>query len=260
MRTNLVKNITAGVGATVLALGVGLTAAVPAQADVGTPVGPVGGSDDGSVTDGDLPTGNLPGVPEPGSPRDVWVEWAAAERAEAEATDWEADAATRGCELQEVSISDEVDVAYNRVMGAPDDLATHRVEMVEDCDDPAGTDGLTLESGGISTMAIGSGTQCSSTSGPGTMCVSKSSGRIYGSWKYRGSGNVSGFIRIYQISTSASGCYRGSTWLTGGSSTWSSGMTRSISKTRTTYSGYSAHIWKKVWHGHTDWGSACSKL
>ncbi|GAA4731572.1 hypothetical protein GCM10023216_24560 [Isoptericola chiayiensis] len=260
MRTNLVRNLVAGLGASALALGVGLVAVPAAQADVGTPVGPVGGSDGGTVTDGE-PAGNLPGVPEPGSAERVWVEWAAAERAEAEATDWEADAAARGCELQEVTITDEMDVAYNRAMGAPDDLATHRVEMVESCDGPDASGGMSLETDrGATTTAIGSGSDCDSTSGPGTICVYKSSGRIYGSWKYRGSGSASGFLRIYQIPTSSSGCYRGTTWLTGPSRTWSSGMTRSISKTRTSYSGYSAHIWKSVWHGHTDWGSTCSKL
>ncbi|MCK0118446.1 hypothetical protein BCE75_101238 [Isoptericola sp. CG 20/1183] len=211
---------------------------------------------------------NLPGVPEPGSPDHVWESWAAEERAQAEATDWDADAATRGCELQEVEISDEVDVDYNRAMGAPDDLATHRVDLVEDCSSPEaerlmGTaeDGAAdAPAGDVRTLALSSGTSCSSTHGPGTACVYKSSGRIYASWKYRGSGSVSGFLRIYQISSSASGCYRGSTWLTGPSSTWSSGMTRSISKTKTTSTGYSGHIWKKVTFGHTDWGSACSRL
>ncbi|WP_402469581.1 hypothetical protein [Isoptericola aurantiacus] len=241
MRTNLVRTVTAGVGACAVALSLAL-AAVPASA-------------------ASAPQ-NLPGVPEAGSPRAVWEAWAADERAEAEATDWEADSAARGCELDEVSISDEVDVSYNRAMGAPDDLATHRVDMVESCDGPAATGGTTLRTGEgtVSTLAIGSGSDCDSTSGPGTVCIYKSSGRIYASWKYRGSGSVSGFLRIYRIPTSASGCYRGDTWLTGPERTWSSGMTRSISKTRTSYSGYSAHIWKKVWIGHTDWGSTCSKL
>lgn len=207
---------------------------------------------------------NLPGVPEPGSSADVWESWAAEERAEAEATDWDADAATRGCELQEVEISDEVDVDYNRAMGAPDDLSTHRVDLVEDCSSAkaerlmsSAEDGAT---GDVSTTALSRGTSCSSTHGPGTACVYKSGGRVYASWKYRGSGSVKGFLRIYRISASSSSCYRGSTWLTGPSSTWSSGMTRSISKSKTTTTGYSGHIWKKVAFGHTDWGSACSRL
>lgn len=206
---------------------------------------------------------NLPGVPDPGSPADVWEAWAADERAEAEATDWDADAATRGCTVEEVQISDEVDVDYNRAMGAPDDLATHRVDLVEDCSSPTAERLLAAErkaSTDVSTLALSSGTSCRSTHGPGTACVYKSSGRIYASWKYRGSGSVTGFLRIYQIPASSSSCYRGSTWLTGPSRSWSSGMTRSISKTKTTTTGYSAHIWKKVAVGHTDWGSACSKL
>ncbi|WP_277212082.1 hypothetical protein [Isoptericola croceus] len=207
---------------------------------------------------------NLPGVPEPGSPADEWESWAADERAEAEATDWAADAATRGCELQEVEITDEVDVDYNRAMGAPDDLATHRVDLVEDCSTPKAERLMsTLDTAAVTdatTMSLSTGTSCSSTKGPGTACVYLSGGRIYASWKYNGSGSVSGFLRVYQIPASSSSCYRGSTWLTGPSATWSSGMTRSISKTKTTTTGYSAHIWKKVAVGHTDWGSACSRL
>ncbi|GAA1981955.1 hypothetical protein GCM10009718_18800 [Isoptericola halotolerans] len=206
---------------------------------------------------------NLPGVPAPGSPSSVWESWAADERAEAEATDWEADAATRGCTLEDVQISDEVDVDYNRAMGAPDDLATYRVDLVEDCSSAEAERLMAPQqkaSTDVSTLALSSGTTCRSTSGPGTACVYLSSGRVYASWKYSGSGSVSGFLRVYQIPASSSSCYRGTTWLTGPSATWSSGTTRSISKSKTTTTGYSAHIWKKVAIGHTDWGSVCARL
>jgi hypothetical protein len=230
----------------------GLAVAALAAAAAVTALAPAGAASD-----------NLPGVPAPGSPDAVWQEWADAERAQAEKTDWEADARTRGCTLVEATVVDEVDAAYNAAMGAPADLTTHRVDMVEECPEAAAG---TLPSGGltssdrVATTAIASGRQCATTHGPGTVCVSSSGGRIYGSWKYTGSGSVTGFLRIYQIPTSSDDCYRGSTWLTGPSSTWSNGVTRSISKTRTTYSGYSTHIWKKVAIGHTDWGRACSKL
>ncbi|PFG44831.1 hypothetical protein ATJ88_3568 [Isoptericola jiangsuensis] len=244
MRRNLGQRLAAGLA----------VAALAAAAAVGT-VAPAGAAAD-----------NLPGVPAPGSSDATWQEWAQQERAEAEATDWAADARTRGCTLVEATVVDEVDPAYNAAMGAPADLVTHRVDMVEDCPEtPAGTLAGTLDGGltrsdRVATTAIGSGTQCATTHGPGTICVYSSSGRIYGSWRYSGDGSVSGFLRIYRIPTSSDDCYRGDTWLTGPSVTWSSGMTRSISKTRTTYSGYSAHIWKKVTIGHTDWGRACAKL
>ncbi|MFI2295166.1 hypothetical protein [Isoptericola sp. NPDC019571] len=240
------KNIAAGLGAAVLALGVALTAAAPSQA---------------ATTEE-----NLPGVPAPDSPASEWETWAAQERADAEATDWKADSEARGCTLQDVTITDEVDRDYNLAMGAPADLATHRVDLLEDCGDAATAvaDGATTATrsatSGASTLALPSGNRCASTSGPGTMCLSKSSGRIYASWQYRGSGSVTGFLRIYQVSSGASGCPTGTTWLTGASSTWSNGDTRTISKTRTSAGGYSAHIWKKVTIGHTDWGGVCSVL
>ncbi|MFC7878828.1 hypothetical protein [Isoptericola sp. NPDC057391] len=240
------KTIAAGLGVAVLALGVSLTAVGPSQA----------------ATTAE----NLPGVPAPGSPASEWEAWAAQERAAAESTDWEADSAARGCTLDDVTISVEVDRDYNLAMGAPADLATHRVDLLEDCDDAAtavddvATAASRSTTSGASTMALPSGDRCASTSGPGTMCLSKSSGRIYASWKYRGSGSVTGFLRIYRVSSGASGCPTGTTWLTGPSSRWDSGDTRTISKTRTSAGGYSAHMWKKVTIGHTDWGGVCSVL
>ncbi|MFI2105389.1 hypothetical protein ACH436_19005 [Isoptericola sp. NPDC019693] len=239
------KTIATGLGTAALALGVVLAATAPSQA----------------ATDPE----NLPGVPAPGSPASEWEAWAAQERAAAEATDWKADSAARGCTLEDVTISEEVDRDYNLAMGAPADLSTHRVDLLEDCNDATtvAEDGATASrtaTAGASTLALPSGNRCASTSGPGTMCLSKSSGRVYASWQYRGSGSVSGFLRVYRVSSGASGCPTGTTWLTGAGSTWSSGDTRTISKTRTTAGGYSAHIWKKVTIGHTDWGGVCSVL
>ncbi|WP_418275305.1 hypothetical protein ACNHYB_10575 [Isoptericola jiangsuensis] len=248
MRKNLVRKVAAGIGAAALTATFSVAAMTPAAAQ-GT---------EASTDQGDLPA--------PGSSDARWEAWAAEDRATIEATDWAAASAGRGCELVELEIVTEVDAAYNASVGAPADLATARADMVEDCDNPtaeslakkAGANGLLATD--VSTTAIGSGSTCATTHGPGTICISKSSGIVYNSWRYDGSGSVSGFLRIYKIPTSSSSCYRGSTWLTGSDMTWSSGMTRSIGKTRAGYSGYSAHIWKKVTIGHTDWGRACAKL
>lgn len=236
------KHVGAALGVVALALGSALAATVPSQAATAPE--------------------NLPGVPAPGSPAEAWEEWAAQERAAAEATDWEADSAARGCTLEEVTVADEVDRDYNLAMGAPADLVTHRVDLLEDCDDAAVADTMATRAttSDAAAQALPSGDRCASTSGPGTMCLSKSGGRIYASWKYRGSGSVSGFLRIYRVSSGASGCPTGTTWLTGPDSTWRSGDTRTISKARTSAGGYSAHVWKKVTLGHTDWGGVCSVL
>ncbi|MFD6177018.1 MULTISPECIES: hypothetical protein [unclassified Isoptericola] len=242
------RTVAAGLGATVLALGLALGAATSSQA----------------ATDDTAPAENLPGVPAPGSPAAEWEAWAAQERADAEATDWKADAAARGCTLEEVTVSEEVDADYNLAMGAPADLKTHRVDLLEKCADPAVDDtaGTAARSttSDAATLSLPSGDRCASTSGPGTMCLQKSSGRIYASWLYRGSGSITGFMRIYRVSTGVSGCPTGTTWLTGASATWHNGDTRTISKTRTSAGGYSAHMWKKVLIGHTDLGGACASL
>ncbi|CAM3430963.1 hypothetical protein [Isoptericola cucumis] len=210
---------------------------------------------------------NLPGVPEAGSPAKAWEKWAAQERADAKATDWEADAAARGCELQDVTITSEVDREYNLAMGAPADLETHRVELAERCDGAASLAGEVGSADGdatrsATTLAAGlpSGSQCDTTEGPGVVCLWKDSGRIYSSWRYEGSGTVTGFLRIYRVSTGSSGCPTGSTWLTGADSSWSNGTTRTVSKTRTQAGGYATHVWKKVVIGHTNWGSTCASL
>ncbi|MGF0114964.1 hypothetical protein ACQFYA_01385 [Promicromonospora sp. Marseille-Q5078] len=245
---NVRTNVAAGLGATALALGLVLGAATGSQAVTA----------DASTSE-NVTGENVSGVPAPGSPASEWKAWSARERADAEATDWKADAAARGCVLKDVTISEEVDAAYNRAMGAPADLVTHRVDLLENCGDaPAAT--KAAGAAGATTLSLPSGNQCATTSGPGTMCLTTSSGRVYASWQYRGSGSVSGFMRVYRVSSGADGCPTGTTWLTGGSSTWDSGDTRTISKTRTTAGGYSAHIWKKVTLGHTDWGGACATL
>ncbi len=210
---------------------------------------------------------NLPGVPEPGSPAKVWEKWAAQERAEAKATDWAADATERGCELQDVTITSEVDREYNLAMGAPADLETHRVELAERCDGAASLAGEVGSADGdatrsATTLAAGlpSGSQCDTTEGPGVVCLWKTDGRVYSSWLYQGSGSVSGFLRVYRVAADAKGCPTGSTWLTGPESSWSTGTTRTVSKTRTQAGGYSAHVWKKAAIGHTNWGSTCASL
>lgn len=211
---------------------------------------------------------NLPGVPEPGSPAKVWEKWAAQERAEAKATDWAADATERGCELQDVTITSEVDREYNLAMGAPADLETHRVELAESCGAASGATkaggGATLRSATAaaesSSEALPAGSQCDTTDGPGVVCLWKTDGRVYSSWLYQGSGSVSGFLRVYRVAADAKGCPTGSTWLTGPESSWSTGTTRTVSKTRTQAGGYSAHVWKKAAIGHTNWGSTCASL
>jgi hypothetical protein len=249
MRKNLVQTLAAGIGATALAVTFSLAAVSPAAAD-----------DDAAPSEGSA------GTPAAGSSAAAWEDWAARDKAELEATDWAAASAGRGCELVELELVGVVDAERNATLGAPADLVTYRAEMVEDCENQAAED-VARQAGATglvgmeaSVTAIGTGTRCASTSGPGTICISKSSGLIYNSWRYDGSGSVNGFLRIYKIPTTSSSCYRGTTWLTGPNTTWSSGQTRSIGLTRAGYSGYSAHIWKKVVIGHTDWGRACSKL
>lgn len=238
----------------------GLVAAAGATATAGTPAAR-------GESSARYEAERLPGVPEAGSPDGVWQAWAAADRQKAASTDWAAAAAARGCVLTGVQIIDEVDVAYNRAMGAPADLVTTRVDTTEDCSGSLAMAAATKPTAqratttdGVSVLSVPGGTQCAGTNGPGTICIYKGGGLITTSWEYRGSGSVSGFLRIYQISTSSSGCPTGGTWHTGPSSTWSTGQTRSTSKTQTQNGGYSAHIWKQVLVGHSDWGSTCAVL
>jgi hypothetical protein len=249
MRKNLVQHLAAGIGAAALTVAFSVAVTSPAVAE-----------------DDPAPSADVAGVPEPGSSADVWEDWAAGDKAVLEGTDWAAASAGRGCELLELEINGVVDAERNAALGAPADLVTYRSDMVEDCDNlvaesAARESGATgLMSTDASVTAIGSGTKCATTHGPGTICISKSEGLIYNAWRYNGSGSVKGFLRIYKIPTTSASCYRGTTWLTGPNTSWTSGQTRSIGLTRAGYSGYSAHIWKKVAIGHTDWGRACSKL
>lgn len=206
------------------------------------------------------PSEDLSTMPDPDAPEPLWRVWAARDRVEAVTFDWSADSAARGCELIELEIVDEIDEGYNAAVGAPADLVTVRVDRVEECPDaPAGPQ---TRPGDLTPAAVPPGpSRCNTgTGGPGTICVSSSGGRITASWQYRGSGQVSGFLRIYQIPASSSGCPTGSTWLTSPSMTWNSGQTRSTSKAQSQSGAYSAHIWRATTIGHTNWGATCAVL
>ena len=136
-----------------------------------------------------------------------------------ESKDWAALAVAKGCTLEDVAIVDEVDPGYNLAMGAPRDLVTVRVDLAESC--PA----TTSPTGGISVMSVPAGPKCNSqTHGPGEICISKSGGRVYASWNYRGSGAVTGFIQIYQIPTNAIGCPTGTNWHKSGNLAWNANL------------------------------------
>lgn len=173
-----------------------------------------------------------------------------------ESKDWAALAVAKGCTLEDVAIVDEVDPGYNLTMGAPRDLVTVRVDLAESC--PA----TTSPTGGISVMSVPAGPKCNSqTHGPGEICISKSGGRVYASWNYRGSGAVTGFIQIYQIPTNAIGCPTGTNWHKSGNLAWNANTTNSTSKAQTQNGAYSAHIWKYNGAGsHSDWGQTCALL
>lgn len=201
-----------------------------------------------------------------------WESWASREESRAHGYDWAADSASRGCELTELSITTEVDPAHNADLGAPPDLATVRVDRVEQCDesvsaalhtDPAdagATDDSEVE-GGAGVASVPPGARCNAgTRGPGTICLTSSGGWITASWQNRGSASVTGFLRVYQIPSSAGHCPTGTTWLTSPTLTWTSGQTRSTSRAQTQNGAYSAHIWRQNLVGHSNWGGTCARL
>lgn len=200
-------------------------------------------------------------LPEPGSEDSQWQTWATDDRADAASHDWAADSAARGCELIEIEITEEVDALYNESLGAPADLATVRVDRLEECEQDATQQQEHTTAEAAPTAVPPGPSRCNSgTKGPGTICISSSGGWVNASWQYRGSGSVSGFLRVYQISTGATGCPTGTTWLTSPTMTWNSGQTRTTSKSRSQSGAYSAHIWRSTSIGSTTWGSTCARL
>lgn len=198
-------------------------------------------------------------VPAAHAPVAAWQAWAASDRARAQAHDWAADSAARGCTLIDIDFVTEVDPGYNAALGAPADLATIRVDRVEECEEaahagPAASDDLRAR-------AVPPGPQCNSgTQGPGTICLTSSGNWITASWQNRGAAAQTGFLRIYQIPTGASNCPTGTTWHTSATMTWSGGQTRSTSKTQTLSGAYSASIWRQNLLGHSNWGSTCAQF
>lgn len=177
---------------------------------------------------------------------------------EIEATDWAAVSAAEGCVLLDVTVHEVVDPEANAAMGAPADLAVPVVEREEDCSSRPGSLGsdLAFDNDARTTVAPGSG--CSTTSGPGTLCISRSGSYVTTSWRYTGSGTISAYLRLYKISSGASGCPTGTTLATSSTSTYTNGVRRSLSVYATSYGAYSSYVWRHVGLGHyTSWGAAC---
>lgn len=188
-----------------------------------------------------------------------WYDLAEDAAAEVEATDWAAVSAADGCELVDVEIAEVVDADLNAALGAPEDLAVPVVEREETCPTTLGSD-LQFDDG-IGTTAIPRGSDCSTTSGPGTLCISRSGSYVTSSFRYNGSGSISAFLRIYDISPSATGCPTGDTIATSSTSSYSSGTRRSLTVYAPSWDGYSTHVWRYVGLGHyTDWGAACAAM
>lgn len=199
-----------------------------------------------------------------------WESWTQAQEARAHAHDWVADSAARGCELTDLNITTEVDPAHNADLGAPADLATVRVDRTEQCEesvaaelhtDPAETTDHAATDSDAGVASVPPGARCNAgTRGPGTICLSSAGGWITASWQNRSSSSVTGFLRVYQIPSSAGHCPTGTTWLTSPTLTWASGQTRSTSRAQTQNGAYSAHIWRQNLVGHSNWGGTCAGL
>lgn len=249
-RLTTVLSAFAGAAALVLT---GALAAAPATADPGL-----------------VPSAD--GVPEAGSPAAEWYAWAQIQREEARSTDWAAEAASRGCSLVSVTITDTTMPEDAAAVGAPVDLLLPVVDRVENCQ-PAAPRSVSLRSGATSTtsgaaaaeaftaMSVAAGSDCNTTSGPGSICISRSGSSIVASFTYYGSNTIKGYIRIYDINAGASGCPSGTTLRTGAESTYTYGTSRSTSLVRLARDAYSTHFWRNVGLGHyTSWGSACGVL
>lgn len=194
-----------------------------------------------------------------------WYAMAEDAAAEVEAIDWAEVSSDDGCRLVDVDITEVVDEAANVAAGAPDDMAVPVVERVEVCDEV--TTARSVDSGAMSggeslAGALGTtvarGSDCSRTSGPGYVCISRSGSYVTTSWRYDGPGTVRAFLKLYRISSSASGCPTGSALATSSTSSYSDGTRRSLTVYAPGYSGYSSHVWKYVGLGvYSNWGSAC---
>lgn len=206
------------------------------------------------------PAENIDGVPTAEASDAQWYAWSEQVRAQARATDWAADAAARGCTLVRVTITDVTMPQVSAAAGAPEDLLTPQVEREEQCDQ---TQTLSMSGSGdaILPLSVPAGSQCNGyTRGPGTICVSRSGSSVVASFAYRGSGSVSGFIRIYQVPPGSNGCPTGSTIRTGPVQGYTAGVQRSVSVTVLQNAAFSAHFWRSTAWGYTDWGAACGVL
>ncbi|SDS05229.1 hypothetical protein SAMN04489860_0683 [Paraoerskovia marina] len=236
-----------------------LTALTAAVALVLTPTvagaasGPAPADVDGSSPSQGEP---IPGVPTAESADAEWRAWAQAVTNDARLR---ADDPSPGCTVVESSVELVVDADANAQIGAPADLAMPVVRAVEDCGDEA-AEAAAKPARGIDAAPqarLASGNRCAYVSG-GKICISDSGSTIRGT--YTASSSTRGFVRLYQISPSASGCPTGSTRATSSERSLSAGQTLSTWFYQTQNSGYNATFWRDVTWGHTKAGSVCALL
>ncbi|QOR72019.1 hypothetical protein IM660_07195 [Ruania alkalisoli] len=184
-----------------------------------------------------------------------WNEWADALEEEVRTTDWAADSAARGCELVSMDIR-HTTVPEER--GGPAGLTVPVVERTEDCTETTSISQSPSTQNRTTATYSAMASACAGTSGPGTICLSRSGSYVNYSFTYHGSSSPTGFLRLYERSSS-SGCGTGTTVDTSVSWTFGSGQTRSWS-TPTGYDHYAASFWRKTTFGHTNWGTVCDTL
>lgn len=218
-------------------------------------IAPAATAEDSASNDEPVP------VPAAGASESEWEEWASAETARAQAFDWAADSAARGCELVSVDITQEVDADFNESMGAPADLQTFLADRLENCD-PKVAASLVAESTPMATTSsaqpsstVPRGTRCVSSRGPGTICIHRTGGMLSGSWLNSSGGNITGYLRLGRITVNSTACPGGTHLMTGPTSRWNSGQTRTISRTQGAGT-YSVHMWQ----GNSRLGATCAQL
>lgn len=214
----------------------------------------------GEVPGAAVSGGEVPGVPTAEASDAEWYAWADAIALDAHAR---ADDTSPGCTLVESDVELVVDAAANGELGAPADLAMPVVRTVEDCGQAA-ANAAAKPARGAATVPeaaaqarLSSGNRCSYIT-HGKVCISDSGSTIRGT--YTASSSTRGFVRLYQISPSASGCPTGSTRATSSERSLSAGQSLSTWFYQTQNSGYNATFWRDVAWGHSKAGSVCALL
>lgn len=205
----------------------------------------------------------VPAPPAAGATQAEWATWAAKQRASMLSADWQTILSDQGCQAKDIQL-----VSAGPGAGTPQGVYTLAVTGMMTCKTGAtakiAQPGAMLGSIGHSMVptSIPVGDQCRTITGPGSECVAitsynGNSNYRSGTYKYTGSGSITGHVELSNEGFNATSCHPGTAVANTPDQTISSGGTPFALYGPVNYSTvWDTTFWRKT-TSYSNWGDIC---